>query len=89
MGYLFETRFFNKKYLNYELIQVYGLGKNQTLKICRSLGLQRNSFFKDLKKSQQYTLKKYVENNLLIGSVLNDKKSIVTDSELLGQIVKI
>jgi small subunit ribosomal protein S13 len=74
MGYLFETRFLNKKYLNYELMQVYGIGSKESLKICRSLGLQKKSYFKDLKKSQILKLKKFVENNMIIGSVLKNTK---------------
>jgi len=50
MGYLFETRFLNKNYLNYELTQVYGIGQKESLIICRSLGIQKKSYFKDLKK---------------------------------------
>jgi small subunit ribosomal protein S13 len=74
MGYLFETRFLNKNYLNYELTQVYGIGQKESLIICRSLGIQKKSYFKDLKKSQILKLKQYVENNLSTGSSLKNQK---------------
>jgi len=74
MGYLFKTRFLNKNFLCFELTKIYGIGLNESKKICSTLGFQSKAYFKDLKKSQILKLRKYIEKNIEVGSILKRNK---------------
>ena len=42
MIYIFETELSNSKSINFSLQKIYGLGKYQTKKICKTLGFSTN-----------------------------------------------
>jgi small subunit ribosomal protein S13 len=71
MIYLFESELSKTKSLPLALSAIYGLGKANTLLICKKLGFSTNLTVKDLSKEQTSKLIKSIESlNILIVSDL-------------------
>ena len=84
MIYIFETEISNSKTVQFSLKQIYGLGKYQTLIICKKLGLSKNLKTSNLTNDQILKLIKIIENsNLKIKSELK-KLQIFNLKELVN-----
>ena len=84
MIYIFETEISNLKTVQFSLKQIYGLGKFQTLIICKKLGLSKNLKTSNLTNDQILKLIKIIENsNLKITSELK-KLQIFNLKELVN-----
>ena len=66
MIYIFETEILNNKTLKVSLQQIYGLGKEQAILICKNLGYSENFLTGNLSNSQIVKLIKFIEKSGLI-----------------------
>ena len=61
MIYLFESEIPDNKSLFFALTYIYGIGKVNSVLICKKLGFSKNLKVKDLSKEQIYKLVKIIE----------------------------
>lgn len=79
MVYLFESEVPKNKSILFSLRYVYGLGKNNSLLICKKLGFSKNLKIKYLSKEQLNKIVKVTESlNLSLGSELKKLKLLST-----------
>lgn len=75
MIYLFESELPNNMSVQFALKRVYGIGKTNSLLICKKLGFSENFKIKNLSKDQINDILNLIENsNLIIGSELKKTK---------------
>lgn len=72
MIYLLETELPRNKLVFFALTNIYGIGKSQSIAICKKLGFSLNCKVMDLSYDQINELVKLIENSNLI--VSNDLK---------------
>jgi len=83
MIYLLETELQNNKSLYTSLRNIFGIGKSNSLIICKKLGFSKNFKVYDLNEEQKFNLIKLIESSkLLINSdlkllILNKKKKLM------------
>jgi len=76
MIYIFETDLVASKSVFFALQKIYGIGYNQSLKICKLLGFSKNFKLSELTGDQKKKLIKTIETlNLLITTELKKQKS--------------
>ena len=76
MIYIFETNLSANKPIFFALQKIYGIGRSQSLKICKLLGFSKNFKLTDLTGDQIKKLIKTIENlNLIITTELKKQKS--------------
>jgi small subunit ribosomal protein S13 len=76
MIYIFETELVVNKSIVFALQKIYGIGKAQSLKICKTLGFSSNFKIIDLTTDQLKKLTKTIETSgLIITTELKKKKS--------------
>ena len=74
MIYIFETEILNNKPLIFSLRKVYGLGKYQTIWLCKKLGFSQNLKTSELTTEQVVRLIKLIENSNL--KITNELKKL-------------
>ena len=75
MIYIFETELVRNKPVVFALQKIYGIGKAQSLKICKTLGFSNNFQIVDLTTDQLKKLTKIIETSgLIITTELKKKK---------------
>ena len=78
MIYLFETKLYDNKSIIFALSAVYGIGVNQSIKICKKLGFSINLKIKNLSEAQTKKIIKLIEtSDLIITSDLKKFKSLL------------
>lgn len=78
MVYILETELPEDKSIYFSLTKVFGIGKFQSLLICKRLGLSSNCKLSKLTSDQTIKLVKSIENaNLVINSNLRKSKTIL------------
>ena len=76
MIYIFETELIADKSIVFALQKIYGIGKAQSLKICKTLGFSNNFKIINLTNNQLKNLIKFIESsNLIITNELKKRKS--------------
>jgi small subunit ribosomal protein S13 len=75
MVYIFETKINPKLTVVDGLTQVYGIGRNQSIKIVSSLGIQRRATFETLSKNNLTRIRKLVEKDILVSSRLRQERA--------------
>lgn len=81
MVYLFESNLPENKSVFFSLIHIYGLGKFNSLLICKRLGFSKNLEVINLSKEQLSKLVKTIEHlNLKLAGDLEKSKSLSTKS---------
>jgi small subunit ribosomal protein S13 len=77
MIYLFETELLNNKSILYSLQKVYGIGKKNSILICKKVGFSENLKTSKLTSEQIIKLIKFIENsNLILTSELKKLQSL-------------
>lgn len=78
MIYLFESELSENKFVFIAITQIYGIGKKNSLLLCKNLGLSKNIKIKDLSKDQINQLMKITNSlELIVGSDLKKKKLFI------------
>lgn len=84
MFYLFDTEFFKSKSVFVSLMNIFGIGKFNSILICKQLGFSNNLKIKNLSKNQINKIVQLVEylnfkiaNNLKKFLILNTKIQIL------------
>lgn len=79
MIYLFETELPENKAIFISLTHIYGIGKSNSIFLCKTLGLCENFKIKNLSKEQIHKIIKTIEKlNLLLASDLKKVKLLIT-----------
>jgi small subunit ribosomal protein S13 len=79
MVYIFESKLSENKSVYLTLIYIYGIGKSNSLLICKKLGFSKNLKIKNISKEQTNQLIKTIENlKIKIGSDLKKLKTLNT-----------
>jgi small subunit ribosomal protein S13 len=77
MIYIFETEILNNKPLIFSLQKIYGVGKKNSILICKQLGFSKNLKTSDLSSDQTSRLIKAVEkSNLVITNELRKLQAL-------------
>ena len=77
MIYLFESKLSETKSIFFVLSSIYGLGRKNSMRICKKLGFSINLKIKDLSKEQLNKLTLAIESlELNLGSELKKLKSL-------------
>ena len=66
MIYILETEILNKKSVNVSIQTIFGIGKRQSILICKNLGFSSNLTVADLSSEQITQLVLFIENSDLI-----------------------
>jgi small subunit ribosomal protein S13 len=78
MVYILETKLFENKSIVFALNNIYGIGRYQSLIICKKLGFSTNFKVKNLSEEQIKKLLKIIYNsNLMITSDLKNLKNLI------------
>lgn len=85
MVYILETEILDSKPLIFSLGAIYGLGRSQSIRLCRKLGFSQNLTISDLSRGQLLSLIQSIERSEL--SLANNLRKI--RSLLLQQKVSI
>lgn len=76
MIYIFETEILNSKPIEFSLQKIFGIGKKQSLVLCKQLGFSKNLKTSKLSKDQIFRLVKKIETSDLV--LINDLKKLQT-----------
>lgn len=85
MIYLFEAKLYENQSIIFALDSIYGIGINQSMKICKKLGFAVNLKIKNLSENQTKRLIKLIEISNLI--ITNDLRKF--ENLLLKNLVSI
>lgn len=78
MVYLFDSELSENKSIFFALTSIFGIGKSNSLIICKKLGFSKNFKIKNLSKEQIQTLVALIESlNLILVSDLKKFKSLI------------
>ncbi len=78
MIYIFETEILNNKSLMFSLQNIYGIGKQQSVLICKQLGLSKNIKTSTLSDDQILKLVKVIDkSDLIVASDLKKQHSLL------------
>ena len=89
MLYLFETEFPKNKSIFISLVRIYGIGKFNSILICKQLGFSINFKNKNLSKEQTNQIIKILEYlNLKISSDLKKYKTLILKEQILIKCYK-
>ena len=79
MIYLFESELPENKSIFFSLVYIYGIGKFNSILICKKLGFSKNLKIKNLSKEQIYKLIKTIElSNIKLASDLKKFNLLIT-----------
>lgn len=67
MIHFLNTNIPNNKNIEISLSHIYGVGRKESIKICKKLGLNPKILFKDLNNQSRNTLANYIEFNYTHG----------------------
>lgn len=78
MVYLFEKELNEDQIVYISLARIYGIGKNNSIFLCKRLGWSKNIKIKNLAENQIYQLAKIIENSdFIVATDLKKIKSLV------------
>jgi small subunit ribosomal protein S13 len=78
MVYLFDSELSENKSISFALTSIFGVGKSNSIIICKKLGFSKNFKIKNLSKEQIQTLVTLIESfNLILVSDLKKFKSLI------------
>ena len=66
MAYFLGTSISEEKKITVALTQIYGIGKNKSIVICKDLGLTDNIKIFELTREQKIKLVRHIENSALL-----------------------
>lgn len=67
MIHFLNTNIPDNKNIEISLTYIYGVGRNESIKICKKLGLNPKSLFKNLNSQVRSILSSYIEFNYVYG----------------------
>jgi small subunit ribosomal protein S13 len=77
MVYILETKLSDNKSIHFALRSIYGLGENNSLRICKSLGFSTNLKVRDLSADHIKMILKFIDRSeLLTSNVLRKTKNL-------------
>jgi len=78
MIYIFETKLIETKSVLFALNKIYGLGRSNSQKICKKLGISVNLKVRDLTENQIFKLINLIESShFIVASNLKKKNTFI------------
>lgn len=91
--YFLRTEIPSKKFLFIGLQKIFGIGKKNSIRIIKHLGISRITFLNSLNDNKLKQLIKFIDKNFLIGKDLKNLKLTFIENEIkiksyLGQRIR-
>jgi len=82
MIYILNTEISDKKIVKIALQKIFGIGKQQALKVCYFFGISEKTQIKELSTEIKNKIILYIENNIIIGDNLKQKLTQIKENQI-------
>ena len=82
MVYFLNTEISEHKKTEVAIQQIFGIGKNRSVQICKQIGLTKNSSIKSLSNETKTKLIQYIEKNIENGEDLRQRLTQIKEHKI-------